>query len=130
MAKLTKGFHLFGTKKVFIRSLVIYQCVFKPGADEGKLVSIQRTYKELDGSLRHEASNVDYTVFPRGGTFHLHDLFLTELFGISVTFLNGKGQFEFFDLKSNVERTPLLTFLAPGKEEILLSNHAEASSAE
>jgi hypothetical protein len=127
VANLAKGFHLFGTNKASVRSLVIYQCLFKDRTDEANLVSIQRTYKELDGSFRHEDSTMDYSVFLRAGTFHLHDIFLTTSFGITVTFLNGKGEFEIFDLNSDVQRHPLLEFISFNREEVLLLSHVEAS---
>lgn len=128
MATLVKGLHLFGTSKVFVRSLIIYQCLFTPDSGETKLASIERTYKELDGSFRYEESNIDYAMFASGGTFHLHDIFLTDRFGITVSFTNSKGQLEIFDLNSKVQRHPLLTILSLNKEEVLLLSHVEASS--
>lgn len=127
MAKLAQGFHLFGTNKVFVRSLVIHKCLFKPNPDEANLISIKRTHKDLDGRLRQEESNIDYAIFPRGGTLHLHDLVLTNSFGITVTFLNGRGEFETFELNSEVEQQPLLEFLTFSNEEVLLLSHLEAN---
>lgn len=127
MSKFAPGFHLFSKGKVQVRSLVIYQCLFKPEIDEEKAVSIERTYKDVGGQFRHEATNMDYAIFPRGSTFHLHDIFLTDSFGITVRFLNGKGQFETFDLKSNVEaHPPLLFYSVFGGEEIRLVSYVEA----
>jgi hypothetical protein len=127
MAKLAKGFHLFGTDKVFVRSLIIYKCIFAPNAEEDKAVSITRTHIDPDGSYRREETHMDYAIFSRGGTFHLHDLFLNSMFGITVTLLNGKGNFEIFDLKSDVPRHPLLVFQKPDNEEVLLLSHVEAT---
>jgi hypothetical protein len=127
VSKLAPGFHLFSTGKVFVRSLVLYQCVFEAGSDEATLLSIERTYRGV-GGYRHEASNVDYAIFPRGGTLHLHDLFLTDTFGLTVRFRSGKGQIETYDLKSNVEANPPLLFLSlHGEEEIRLVSHVEAN---
>lgn len=128
MSKLAPGFHLFSQDKTQVRSLVIYQCVFKPDAEEDKAVSIERTYKEIGGQLRHEATNMDYAIFPRGSTLHLHDIFLTDTFGITVRFLNGKGQFETFDVKSNVEARPPLVFLSLSGDEIRLPSYVEAKT--
>ena len=127
MAKLAQGFHLFGKNKILVRSLVIYHCQFKELQDESELVSIKRTYRELDGSYRHEESNLDYTIFSRGGTFHLHDIFLTDSFGITVAFMDTKGQFEIFDLESDIERNKQLEFLNLEREEVLLLSHVEAN---
>jgi hypothetical protein len=128
LSKLAPGFHIFGTGKLFVRSLVVYQCVLKTDLDQStKLVSIERTHKELNGSYRQEASTMDYAIFPRGNTFHLHDLFLTESFGLTVRFLDGNGQFETFDLKSNIEASPHLLFRSLFEdEELRLVSYVEA----
>ena len=121
------GFHLFSKGKTQVRSLVIYQCSFKPDIQETKAVSIERTYKEVGGQYRHVETNMDYAIFPRGNTFHLHDVFLTDSFGITVRFLHGKGQFEVVDLKSQVEAdSPLKFFSVFGEEEIRLVSYVEA----
>jgi hypothetical protein len=127
MAKLITGFHLFGTGNVYLRSLVIYRCALKQRHDEKKLVTIQRTREQADGSYTYEDSNVDYTVFSRGGTFHLHDLYLSESFGITVKFIDGQGQFELSDNSSNSEQQQLLVFFDPERDEVSLLCHAEVS---
>jgi hypothetical protein len=123
------GFEIFATEKLNVRSLVVFGCKFGKNTDGEKLVEIKRAFKGTDGEVRHEACTVDYTVFEEGGTFHLHDLFVSESFGLSVTFLEGKGHFQFDSQKPKSEGQ-LLVFRKPNGEESQLTCHIEATPIE
>ncbi len=120
------GFQMFAKAKVNVRSLVVFGCQFGEKTDGEKLVEIKRAFKGPDGAIRHEACTVDYTVFEEGGTFHLHELFVSESFGLSVTFLKGKGHFQFRSKKPSGEGQQLLVFQKLNGEESELTCHIEA----
>ena len=128
MPRSETGFYLFGTNKVYLRSLVIFQCSFEEGKNQEQLLKIERAFEEADGSIMYEETDVDYAIFSRGGTLHLHDLFLSETFGIRVSFLNAKDKVAVLDGKSNAEKPEHILFQSPSdRKEISLLCHIESS---
>jgi hypothetical protein len=119
MAILSKGFHLFGTAKLTLRSLVVHRLQLAKGIDPKTALTIRRAYKLKDGGLRFEDANIDYQLFIPASTLTVHDLFLTENFGISVNFLEENGKFDFSGLDSDLPRPDSLSFSTLESEEVL-----------
>jgi len=125
-----RGFQIFAKEKLNLRSLVVFGCKFGERTDGEKIVDITRIFRGPDGVVRHEPCTVDYTVFEEGGTFHLHDLFVTDSFGLAVNFLEGKGHFQFHSQKPKGEGQQLLVFHTSSGEESQLTCHVEATPIE
>jgi hypothetical protein len=89
-------------------------------ADEfRKKVEISRTHKTSTGSYQEEESKMDFQTFDEIEAFCLHDIFLSDVFGLTVKLLDSVSEFQFADRRDGqfaIVNTLVLLSTLEGKE--------------
>jgi hypothetical protein len=89
------------------------------------LIEVSRAFKHSGETIALEDSNIKAAVFERGKTVMLHDIFLSESFGVSIKF---KDDSSAFISEFGLKQPELLEITATDGRDIGLVSFVEASA--
>ena len=115
--------YVFGTTKVNLRQLVFFNCRLSKSITS--LIEVSRAFKRSGETIALEGSNIKAAVFVPAKTVILHDIFLSESFGVSIKFKDDSGAFiSEFSLK----QPELLEITSADGKDIRLLSFVEADA--
>jgi len=116
--------YVFGKTKVNLRQLVFFDCRLIKRVN--RFIDVSRVLKRPGEPIALEESNIKAAVFVRGKSVILHDIFLSETFGVSIKFRDGSGE---FISEASLKQPELLEFTTRDGRDIRVLSFVEASAA-